>query len=267
MHIAPRKPAEAGRITLIGAGPGDPELMTLKALRLLASADDVLHDDLVPPEILALAPKTARLIPVGKRGHRPSCRQEDINALMAALAREGRHVVRLKSGDPALFGRAGEEIAAAADAGVPVEIVPGITAGFALAAALGVSLTHRASAHSVRLVTGHGREGALPQDLDWRGLADPATTLLVYMAGRTAGHLAERLIGCGLPPDTPVVVAEAVSRAGQVLRGLTLAALAGEGSVASEHPLMLGIGEVFRDCPALAASHPSCARSQAPIAA
>src|SRR3546814_5707836 len=124
-------------------------------------------------------------------GRRASCRQDDINALMVRLARQGKHVVRLKSGDPMIFGRAGEEIASLRAAGIPVEVVPGITAGIAAASRLGVSLTHRDHAHSVRFVTGHARDGRLPQDLDWRGIADPETTTIFYMGGRSEEHTSE----------------------------------------------------------------------------
>ena len=209
---AGRDAPRAGRVSLVGAGPGDAELLTLKAVRALQAADVILFDELVPPEVLDLARREAKRMCVGKRGGRPSCRQEDINALMIRLARGGSRVVRLKGGDPMLFGRAGEEIAELGAAGVPIDIVPGITAALALAATLGVSLTHRDLAHSVRFVAGHGRHGDLPADLDWAGLADPETTLLVYMGGRTAGLLAARLLAEGLLPDTPACAVAALTR-------------------------------------------------------
>src|SRR6185295_6062475 len=145
----------SGQVTLVGAGPGDPEYLTLKAVRALQSADVILFDDLVADNVLELARREAKRMMVGKRGGRVSCRQEDINALMIKLARQGKRVVRLKSGDPMIFGRAGEEIAELSAAGISVEVVPGITSALALAARLGVSLTHRDLAHSVRFVTGH----------------------------------------------------------------------------------------------------------------
>lgn len=197
----------AGRVTLVGAGPGDAEMLTLKAVRALQSADVILFDDLVSDEVLELARREAKRMLVGKRGKRSSCAQSDINGLMIKLARQGKHVVRLKSGDPMIFGRGGEEIAQLVAAGITISVVPGITAGIALASELGVSLTHRDFAQSVRFVTGHSRNGELPADLDWQGLADPATTLVFYMAGRTAPQIAARLIERGLCPDTPAVVA------------------------------------------------------------
>jgi uroporphyrin-III C-methyltransferase/precorrin-2 dehydrogenase/sirohydrochlorin ferrochelatase len=171
-----------GRVTLVGAGPGDAGLLTLKAVRALQAADVILFDDLVSDEVLELARREARRMLVGKRGGRDSCRQEDINAMMVSLANAGRHVVRLKGGDPMIFGRAGEEIARLEAEGIPVSVVPGVTAALAMAASLGVSLTHRDCARSVRFVTGHGRDGALPADIDWRAVADPATTTIFTWA-------------------------------------------------------------------------------------
>ena len=149
----------AGSVALVGAGPGDPELLTLKAVRTLQSADVVLFDDLVAPAILDFARREAKKTLVGKKGHGPSCRQDDINALMVKLALEGRRVVRLKGGDPTVFGRAGEEIAACRAAGIAVEVVPGISAAQGAAAGLGVSLTHRDHARRLQFVTAHGRDG------------------------------------------------------------------------------------------------------------
>ena len=182
---------------------------------------------------------------VGKRGGRESCRQEDINALMIQLARQGKRVVRLKAGDPMVFGRAGEEIQQLEAEGIPVEVVPGISAGIALASALGVSLTHRDAAHSLRFVTGHAKSGALADDLDWRGLADPETTLVVYMGGRTSAALARRLMDEGLDPATPVVLGYDVGQAGQRLEALRLAGLAVEGAVQRGPAVVIGIGRVF----------------------
>jgi uroporphyrin-III C-methyltransferase/precorrin-2 dehydrogenase/sirohydrochlorin ferrochelatase len=233
-----------GQVTLVGAGPGAAEHLTLKAMRALQAADVILFDDLVSDDVLELARREARRMLVGKRGGRSSCRQEDINALMVKLARAGKRVVRLKSGDPMIFGRAGEEIAELEAAGIPVDIVPGISAAFGLAARLGASLTHRDQAQSVRFLTGHARDGILPRDLDWRGLADPATTLIVYMGGRTAASLAERLLTEGLAPATPVIVAEALTRPEESLFATTLAALA-DGIATPQGPVLLGIGRCF----------------------
>ncbi len=234
-----------GRVTLVGAGPGDAELLTLKAVRALQSADIILFDDLVSDDVLELARREAKRMLVGKRGKRASCAQEDINALMISLARQGKHVVRLKSGDPMIFGRAGEEIADLEAAGIPVSVVPGITAGIALASTLGVSLTHRDFAQSVRFVTGHSRHGALPADLDWRGLADPATTLLFYMAGRTAPDIARRLIGHGLAPATPVVVATGVGREGEQRWVGALESLIDRATDARDLPVLIAIGRAL----------------------
>lgn len=201
-----------GRVTLVGAGPGDAELLTLKAVRALQSADVILFDDLVSDSVLELARREAKRMLVGKRGHRASCRQEDINDLMVKLARLGKHVVRLKSGDPMVFGRAGEEIERLFGEGIDVAVVPGITAASAFSACFNASLTHRAHTHSVRFVTGHSKEGQLDQDLDWSGLADEQTTLMFYMSGRTAPAIAERLIAEGMSTQTPAAIAIAVSR-------------------------------------------------------
>jgi uroporphyrin-III C-methyltransferase / precorrin-2 dehydrogenase / sirohydrochlorin ferrochelatase len=193
-----------GQVTLVGAGPGDPELLTLKAVRALRSADVILFDDLVAPEVLVFARREAKRLLVGKTGHRPSCKQDDINGLMIGLARSGKRVVRLKAGDPMIFGRAGEEIEALERAGLPVEIVPGISAAQGAAASLKVSLTHRALARRVQLVTGHAYDGRLPDDLDITALADPRATTAVYMPLGTLADLTLRLLNAGVEPHRPV---------------------------------------------------------------
>ncbi|MGV2981500.1 siroheme synthase CysG [Camelimonas sp. ID_303_24] len=244
MAIAPHA---SGRVTLVGAGPGDAELLTLKAMRALQSADVILFDDLVSDDVLELARREARRLMVGKRGGRASCSQDDINSLMVRLALEGKHVVRLKSGDPMIFGRAGEEIACLRRAGVPVEIVSGVTAGIAAAASLGVSLTHREAAQSVRFVTGCAKTGRLPADLDWRGLADRRTTTIYYMAGATAREIAGKLMAAGYPADGPAVMVSNVSRAETRWNG-PLRAL-GDAARGRDpgQPVLIGVGEVFRD--------------------
>ncbi len=204
--------AVGGRVTLVGAGPGEAELLTIKAVRALQSADVILFDDLVAPEVLELARREAKRLLVGKRAERDSCAQEEINATMLRLARQGRHVVRLKSGDPMIFGRAGEEIEMLEQHGIPVSVVPGISAGLALASRLGVSLTHRDHAQSVRFVTGHSRQGALPGNLDWAALADPATTNVYYMSRRTLPGIVAHLREAGLAPETPAVIARSLGR-------------------------------------------------------
>lgn len=240
----------AGRVTLVGAGPGNAELLTLKAVRALQAADIILYDDLVSDDVLELARREAKRMLVGKRGHRDSCRQDDINTLMIKLARQGRHIVRLKSGDPTVFGRAGEEIAMLRAEGIPVEVVPGITAASALAAQMGISLTHRDRAQSVRYVTGHSKAGELPETLDWRGLADASTTLVVYMGGRTAARLAERLIAAGLSGDTPVCIAASISRPEMQTMRTTLAGLLEpERLAAISGPVLICIGAAFDQGP------------------
>jgi uroporphyrin-III C-methyltransferase/precorrin-2 dehydrogenase/sirohydrochlorin ferrochelatase len=244
--LSARAQPATGRVTLVGAGPGDAELLTLKAVRALQAADVILYDDLVSDEVLELARREAKRMLVGKRGGRESCRQDDINALMVKLARQGRHVVRLKAGDPMIFGRAGEEIGELERAGIPFEIVPGITAASAMAAALGISLTHRDHAHSVRFVTGHSRAGGLPEALDWCGLADPDTTLVIYMGGRTAAALAARLMVEGAAAHTPAVAVANLSRPGETRWQGTLATLSAAellGTVTG--PVLIGLGTVF----------------------
>ena len=243
-----------GHVTLVGAGPGDAELLTLKALRALQSADVILFDDLVSDDVLELARREAKRMLVGKRGGRASCRQEEINDLMIRLAQQGKRVVRLKSGDPMIFGRAGEEIAELRDAGISVDVVPGITTALALASSLGVSLTHRDCAQSLRLVTGHGRNGDLPEGLDWRGLADPHTTLVFYMAGRTGPAIARRLLAEGLAGDTPVTIGAGISRAEAECWHGNLADLAADRfGTPDARPVVMGIGQAFRRASASAA--------------
>ena len=235
-----------GRGTLVGAGPGDAELLTLKAVRALQAADVILFDDLVSNDVLELARREARRMLVGKRGGRDSCAQDEINATMVALARAGKNVVRLKGGDPMIFGRAGEEIARLEDEGIAVSVVPGITSALAMAAELGVSLTHRDHAQSVRFVTGHSRHGELPADLDWAGLADPKTTTIFYMGGRTATRIAARLTGQGMDRATPVVIARSVARQGFGRWTGSLGDLAtGIDIIGWDEPVLIGVGSVF----------------------
>jgi uroporphyrin-III C-methyltransferase/precorrin-2 dehydrogenase/sirohydrochlorin ferrochelatase len=207
--------AEVGSVTLVGAGPGDPELLTLKAVRALQSADVILFDSLVDRDVLEFARREAKKLLVGKTGYGPSCKQDDINALMVSLARSGRRVVRLKGGDPLIFSRAGEEIAACRAAGIAVEVVPGITAAQGAAASLGVSLTHRSHARRLQYITGHDRNGRLPADIDWSSVADPSATTVVYMPKKTLAELASRAIAQGLDPSTPAIAVAAATRAGE----------------------------------------------------
>ena len=235
-----------GHVTFVGAGPGDAELLTLKAVCALQAADAILFDDLVSDGVLELARREARRILVGKRAGRPGCKQHEINDMMIALARAGRRVVRLKSGDPMIFGRAGEEIAALEAEGIGYDVVPGITAGLAMAARLGVSLTNRDCAKSVRFVTGHSKDGGLPRDVDWGTIADPSATTVFYMGGRTAPQIAASLIARGLPADTPVAVAASIGRADETIRITDLAGLSGAiDALGIDRPILIGIGRVF----------------------
>jgi uroporphyrin-III C-methyltransferase len=199
-------PRAGGAVWLIGAGPGDPDLLTVKACKVLARADVVVHDGLVSPAILDLAPATARRISVAKRKSHHSYAQDDINRLLVALALEGLVVARLKGGDPFIFGRGGEEISACRAAGVECHVIPGVTA----ALAAGAPLTHRGCAQAVTFVTGHATGDAEP-DLDWRTLAAANQTVVIYMGLSKAGLIARRLMDAGRAPSTPVLVAESVS--------------------------------------------------------
>jgi len=218
---------ETGHVLLVGAGPGDPELLTLSAVRALRSADIILYDDLVAPEILDFARREAKRMLVGKTGHRPSCRQEDIIALMIRLARAGKRVVRLKGGDPLIFGRAGDEIAALERAHIPHDVIPGITAVQAAAARLKVSLTQRGGARRLQLVTGHAHNGRLPEDLDFGALADGAATTAVYMPLGTLDALTERLLAHGVEPERPAWAVFNATRPQERVIGGTLATIRG----------------------------------------
>lgn len=194
----------AAKVFLVGAGPGDPELLTIKAARIIASADVIVHDRLVSDAILGTAPAVAARICVGKQPRRHPVPQDEINALLVRLARTGLTIVRLKGGDPFIFGRGGEEAEVLTAAGIAFEVIPGITAAQGCAASAGIPLTHRGLATGVRYVTGHCRED-MPLDLDWQGLADPHTTLVLYMGVAQIRQIAARLIEHGMPADMPVV--------------------------------------------------------------
>jgi uroporphyrin-III C-methyltransferase len=195
-------------VHLVGAGPGDPDLLTLKAARLLAAADVVVHDRLVGEGVLAMVRPEARLVPAGKSAGAHTLAQDGINRLLLELAQPGRIVVRLKGGDPFVFGRGGEEALFLMRHGIAVEVVPGVTAAAGCAASLKVPLTHRGLATGVRFVTGHCREGWW-LDHDWRGMADPETTLVVYMGLAQLEEITCRLIEAGLAAGTPAVAVEA----------------------------------------------------------
>jgi uroporphyrin-III C-methyltransferase/precorrin-2 dehydrogenase/sirohydrochlorin ferrochelatase len=203
-------PGADGSVVLVGAGPGDPDLLTLKGMRALQTADVILYDRLVGAEVLELARREAKRILVGKVAGGPRVRQTDINALMVALARQGKRVVRLKGGDPMIFGRAAEEIAACRAAGIPVEVVPGITAALGAAAELAQPLTGRHGARRVQFVTGATATGS-PPEFDWASVADATTTTAFYMSGRAFADLLPKLLAAGLDPATPAFVSAAAT--------------------------------------------------------
>jgi uroporphyrin-III C-methyltransferase / precorrin-2 dehydrogenase / sirohydrochlorin ferrochelatase len=241
---------DTGSVVLVGAGPGDPELLTLRAVRALQSAEVILFDDLVAPDILDFARREARKMLVGKTGHKVSCRQDDINALMISLAKAGRRVVRLKGGDPMIFGRADEELAACRAAGIAVEVVPGITTAQGAASRLLVSLTRRGQARRVQYITGHatidGRDAKLPADIDWSSVADPAVTTVVYMPIKTLPELVATAVKSGLDPATAAVAVERATRADERVIAGTISDL--PAKLAAEPPsgpVIVMIGRVF----------------------
>lgn len=233
-----------GKVWLVGAGPGDPELLTLKAVRVLGTADVVLVDDLVDPRILAHAKPSARIVQVGKRGGCRSTPQAFIEKLMIRLAKRGAVVVRLKGGDPFVFGRGGEEAEALARAQIPCEVVNGITAGIAVPAAIGIPVTHRALAHGVTFITGHARDGAEP---DWAALRAGGTTLVIYMGMKRVATIIKSMLAAGYPADMPACAIQNGTLETQATVVSTLSTLpqriadAGLGS-----PGMLVIGDVVR---------------------
>jgi uroporphyrin-III C-methyltransferase len=231
----------SGKVYLIGAGPGDPELLTLKAARLLAEADVVLYDALVSREVLALIWRNAEMIDVGKRAGKKLLTQDEINSLLVSYAEKNQIVVRLKGGDPLLFGRAGEEMEALRRAQVDFEIVPGITAAVGAAASAKISLTDRRVASQVlfttfsRGETGHFLHGGL----NWAAVT-PETTIAIYMPGTHYGEVADRLVENGLSPETPCVVVSQATRAAQQVRWSTVAALPSEAPLPAPSILLVG---------------------------
>jgi uroporphyrin-III C-methyltransferase / precorrin-2 dehydrogenase / sirohydrochlorin ferrochelatase len=252
--LEPTPAANSGSVILVGAGPGDPELLTLRAVRALQSAEVILFDDLVAPDILDFARREAKKMLVGKTGHAPSCKQDDINALMISLAKAGRRVVRLKGGDPMIFGRADEEIAACRAAAIAVEVVPGITTAQGAASRLLVSLTRRGKARRVQYLTGHGRDGKLPADIDWASVADPAVTTVVYMPSKTLPELVANAVQAGLDPATPAVAVERATRADERVIAATIADLPARlAAEALSGPVIVMIGRALADYVAVAA--------------
>lgn len=216
----------SGFVSFVSSGPGDPELLTLKAADRLARADAVLFDDLASGPILARVRPGADLVGVGKRAGRASPSQDHVSRLLVDYARTGARVVRLKSGDAGIFGRLEEEIRALEAAGIAHEVIPGVSAASAAAAAAGIPLTRRETARRVQFVTGHDVTGALPEALNLAALADPGAVTALYMGRRTFADLAARLIAAGLPPETPALIAEAISTPGQRIARMSVAALA-----------------------------------------
>lgn len=215
-----------GIVSFVGSGPGDPELLTLKAVDRLKHADAVLFDDLSSGPILTHAKAGADLVGVGKRAGRPSPKQDHVSQLLVEYAQTGQRIVRLKSGDGGTFGRLEEETEALKTAGIDFEIIPGVPSACAAAAAAGIPLTRRLTARRVQFITGHDARGALPEDLNIAALADRDATTVVFMGQRTFPDLVRILIDAGLPADTPALLAEGVSTAAQALQRMTVAELA-----------------------------------------
>lgn len=239
----------SGSVWLVGAGPGDPGLLSVLALHALEQADVIAYDALVDPRVLDLARPGVTLEDAGKRGGRPSPRQPDISARLIALAREGKRVLRLKGGDPCVFGRGGEEALALAEAGIPFRIVPGITAAIGGLAYAGIPLTHRGINSAVTLITGHNSDGAVPGEEDgapdWAALARGSPVIVLYMALTHLGDIADRLIAAGRAPDEAVAI---VSKATTAEQRVVITSLAEAASAAAtiESPAIIAIGEVAR---------------------
>jgi uroporphyrin-III C-methyltransferase len=231
-----------GSVWLVGAGPGDPGLLTLNALHALEQADVILHDALIAPEILALA--GARLEAVGKRAGRPSAKQLRINQRLIERARAGLRVLRLKGGDPFVFGRGGEEALALAAAGIPFRIVPGITAGLAAPAAAGIPATHRTLAQSVAFVTGHNAGGGAPRAVDWAALAKGAQTIVVYMGLQRLAEIAQALLAAGRSPDEPVALLSDATTPRERRQQTSLGAAAMSGGHDARGATLIVIGRV-----------------------
>jgi uroporphyrin-III C-methyltransferase len=254
-----------GAVWLVGAGPGDPELLTLKALKVLQAADVIVHDGLVSDEVLELAPASARRISVAKRKSRHSYSQDEINRMLTAFAKDGLKVVRLKGGDPFIFGRGGEELEACRAAGVACHVVPGVTSALAASASAGAPLTHRGSAQAVTFVTGHAapkeQGGTGEPDLHWESLARPNHTVVIYMGLSLAAPIAARLMAAGRAGSTPALIVENASRADERRVTTTLAGLA-EAAAALHGPALLIVGEAMALAQAQALPHPQLAEER-----
>jgi uroporphyrin-III C-methyltransferase/precorrin-2 dehydrogenase/sirohydrochlorin ferrochelatase/uroporphyrin-III C-methyltransferase len=233
------------KIFLIGAGPGDPELVTLKAAKILARAEVVMHDSLVDPRIVAMANPAASIIDVGKRCGRHSARQETISEMLVAQARTGRLVVRLKGGDPMIFGRATEEMEALRGANIDFEVIPGVTAASAAAAGLRISLTRRDTARTLHILTGHGAEGGMPGH-DFIGLTRSGGIIAIYMGGETVAGLATHFIEAGMAPDTPAILVENASLPNERHQRATIATLpALHAAQPATGPVLILVGEAL----------------------
>ncbi|MFM2205861.1 MAG: uroporphyrinogen-III C-methyltransferase [Cyanobacteriota bacterium] len=255
-----------GTVYLVGAGPGDPDLLTVKAQRLLRQCDALVYDSLVPREVLALVPETAEQHFVGKRRGHHSVPQPSTNAVLVQLAARHRCVVRLKGGDPFLFGRGGEEAAHLERHGVPVEVVPGVTAGIAAPAYLGIPVTHRRAGSSVTFVTGHEEIDKGRPSVDWRGLARSSDGLVIYMGLHNLAHICEELMVGGLAPSTPAAAVQQGTVQGQRaviadLEGLAVAVR--EAGLAS--PAIVVIGEVVNQRVVSCAPEPAAVEMPIPI--
>jgi uroporphyrin-III C-methyltransferase len=235
----------SGFVSFVSSGPGDPELLTLRALKRIAAADAVLFDDLSAGPILAHARAGADLVGVGKRAGRISPKQDQVSRLLVDYAQTGAKVVRLKSGDSGLFGRLEEEIEACRAAGIGFEIVPGVTSASAAAAAAGIPLTRRLTARRVQFVTGHDVAGGLPEDLNIQALADPMATTVIFMGKRTFAALSVKLIAAGLPPDMPALLAESVSTPEERLTRATVATFGAALADAHDGPALILIGPLM----------------------
>ncbi|HWY60999.1 MAG TPA: uroporphyrinogen-III C-methyltransferase [Rhizomicrobium sp.] len=237
-------PFEKGWVWLVGAGPGDPGLITALGLKALSEADFILYDALVDERLLSLARKGAGLIFAGKRAGVTSCKQSDISNLLIDLAKKGGRVLRLKGGDPFVFGRGGEEAGALASARVPFRIVPGITAGIGGLAYAGIPVTHRDTNHAVTFITGHGSDGKLPR-LDWQAIGKGSETLVFYMARKFASEIASALMAAGRSPDEPAAIVANAARDNQSVTVTTLGGLAAAAEKAPSLSIIV-IGENVR---------------------
>ena len=232
-------------VSFVSSGPGDPELLTVRALNRIKAADAILYDDLAAGPILALAKEGADLVGVGKRAGRISPKQDQVSRLLVEYALSGAKVVRLKSGDAGLFGRLEEEIEACRAAGIAYEVVPGVTSASAAAAAAGISLSRRLTARRVQFITGHDVTGALPTGLNMAALADPGVTTVIFMGKRTFAALCLQLIAAGLAAETPALLAEGVSTPDQRLTRATLGTLAATLDGASDSPAVILLGPLM----------------------